>query len=108
MVSPMEMPSSKNGSDARLTGSDINAYTKAFADKFLSDKIQYGVEVTGLRRAATGTGWSVDILHTASSTNETRDYSRVVMCTGVRFLLLRCPNAPHAHALGLQYTGDTW
>ena len=83
-MSPLEMPSTTNDTpDARLSGDKLCAYTKAFADKFLEGKIEFNVQVKDIRRGAMGQGWRIEVVHKETSKRETREYTRVVLCTGV-------------------------
>ncbi|KAI0751192.1 FAD/NAD-P-binding domain-containing protein [Daedaleopsis nitida] len=80
-VSPLEMapPSIEDG---RLSGSDIHAYLETFASKFLGGRIEYGTEVRSIRRPNSGRGWLVTIQHVNERRDLTREYTRIVLCTG--------------------------
>ena len=89
-VSPLEMPSpATDAADTRLSGDKLCAYTKAFANKFLEGKIEFNVQVKEIRRASEVRGWCIDIMHKETSRSETREYTRVVLCTGVSLYVAR-------------------
>ncbi|KAI0658608.1 FAD/NAD-P-binding domain-containing protein [Cubamyces menziesii] len=79
--SSLAMPAA-GGVGARLTGDDMANYLEAFASKFLQGKIEFGVEVSNIRRSSTGGGWQMDIYDRASDEYKTRTYARLVVCTG--------------------------
>ncbi|KAL7282731.1 LOW QUALITY PROTEIN: hypothetical protein ACG7TL_004205 [Trametes sanguinea] len=66
----------------RLSGEELSSYFQSFAHKFLDGKILYGKEVQQIRRDASGDGWEVDVLSIGDGTTETRNYARIVLCTG--------------------------
>ncbi|KAI0711021.1 FAD/NAD-P-binding domain-containing protein [Cerioporus squamosus] len=80
-VSPLDMPPPTT-EDGRLSGKDIHKYVQAFATKFLEGKIQFGIEVCNIRRHPAGTGWRVDVRDVRTGNRETREYARIVLCTG--------------------------
>ena len=89
-----------NSGDSRLSGDDLCAYVKVFADKFLQGKIQFGVDVRGIRRGVSGKGWQLDVLRRDTSTKETREYTRVVLCTGVSNISYN-----HSHDVSHRFPG---
>ncbi|KAI0329616.1 FAD/NAD(P)-binding domain-containing protein [Cubamyces sp. BRFM 1775] len=80
-LSPLEMPPPTAGGD-RLTGDDMMQYMEVFASKFLEGRIQFNVEVQNIRRHPSGQGWLLDVQDLVSFTTETREYARIVVCTG--------------------------
>ena len=80
----MDMPPQVERSDVRIGGQDLNKFTTAFASKFLSDMIEYRIEVQRIRRSSTGSGWELELLNHSTSSPETRHYDRLGLCTGVR------------------------
>ncbi|KAH9899419.1 FAD/NAD-P-binding domain-containing protein [Cubamyces lactineus] len=80
-LSPLEMPPPAAGGD-RLTGDDMMQYMEAFASKFLEGRIQFNVDVRNIRRHPSGEGWLLDVQDLQSLTKETREYARLVVCTG--------------------------
>ena len=85
-VSPLEMPPI-TAEDGRLSGEDIHDYLQAFATKFLEGKIEYGMEVRDIRRRPSGNGWHVELQDLTKDQKETREYARIVLCTGVRVFI---------------------
>ncbi|KAI9057640.1 FAD/NAD-P-binding domain-containing protein [Trametes sanguinea] len=83
-LSPMKMAHRpKTGAlQGRLSGEELSEYFQSFAHKFLDGKILYGREVQRIRRDASGEGWEVDVLSIGDGTTETRNYARIVLCTG--------------------------
>ncbi|KAI0329615.1 FAD/NAD-P-binding domain-containing protein [Cubamyces sp. BRFM 1775] len=79
--SSLEMPAPA-AAGARLTGDDMAEYLEAFASKFLQGRIEFGVEVSNIRRCSTRTGWQMDVYDRKSQQHETRAYVRLVVCTG--------------------------
>ena len=73
--------------DGRLSGEDIHDYFQAFATKFLEGKIEYGMEVGDIRRRPSGNGWHVELQDLTKDQKETREYARIVLCTGVRVFI---------------------
>ncbi|CDO75211.1 hypothetical protein BN946_scf184794.g18 [Trametes cinnabarina] len=80
-LSPLKMPPPVSGGD-RLGGDDMNQYFEAFASKFLSGKIQFNLDVHNIRRPASGEGWLLDVTNLVTGVQETREYARLVLCTG--------------------------
>ncbi|OSC97983.1 FAD/NAD-P-binding domain-containing protein [Trametes coccinea BRFM310] len=80
-LSPLKMPPPVSGGD-RLSGYDMNKYFETFASQFLEGKIQFNLDVHNIRRPASGQGWLLDISDLKSGIQETREYARLVMCTG--------------------------
>ncbi|KAI0371492.1 FAD/NAD(P)-binding domain-containing protein [Pilatotrama ljubarskyi] len=83
-LSPLEMPPPVAGGPlrGRLSGAEVSRYFNTFADTFLKDKIQLGKDVQQIRRHPSGEGWQLDIRDVVSGRQETRDYARIVLCTG--------------------------
>ncbi|KAI0355439.1 FAD/NAD-P-binding domain-containing protein [Trametes cingulata] len=79
--SQLEMPPPMAGG-GRLTGDDMSSYMEAFAAKFLQGRIELSVDVTNIRRDASGVGWKLDVHSFQSGERETRYYARIVLCTG--------------------------
>lgn len=85
-----------DAADTRLSGDKLCAYTKAFANKFLEGKIEFNVQVKEIRRASEVRGWCIDIMHKETSRSETREYTKVVLCTGVSLYVARISPPPHS------------
>ncbi|KAI0355438.1 FAD/NAD-P-binding domain-containing protein [Trametes cingulata] len=83
-LSPLEMPPPAAGGPlrGRLSGAEVSRYFKRFADTFIKDKIQLGKDVQQIRRHPSGEGWQLDIRDINSGRQETKDYARIVLCTG--------------------------
>ncbi len=79
----MPAPTAEGATDTRLTGDDLSRYSKAFAAKHLEGKIRFNAEVRAVRRNSSGAAWRVDILDRKTNTQETKEYARIVLCTGV-------------------------
>ncbi|KAI8989847.1 FAD/NAD(P)-binding domain-containing protein [Trametes punicea] len=80
-LSQLEMPPPIAGGN-RLSGDDMNKYFETFASKFLQGKIQFNLQVQNIRRHPSGQGWSLEVTDLQSGVKETRQYARLVVCTG--------------------------
>ncbi|TFK60202.1 FAD/NAD(P)-binding domain-containing protein [Pluteus cervinus] len=81
--SPLPMPAGARY-DERLTGDEISAYMEVFAQMYVKDKIQFGVEVLNLRHVIEGekSQWVVKMLHKKTGLQEEKVFRRVVLCSG--------------------------
>ncbi|TFK62938.1 FAD/NAD(P)-binding domain-containing protein [Pluteus cervinus] len=81
--SPLPMPAGTRY-DERLTGDEISAYMEVFAQMYVKDKIQFGVEVLNLRHVIEGekSQWVVKLLHKKTGLQEEKVFRRVVLCSG--------------------------
>ncbi|KAI0774713.1 FAD/NAD(P)-binding domain-containing protein [Trametes elegans] len=80
-LSPLERPR-RATSETRLTGDDMAQYMEEFAVRFLQGVIQFNVEVRNVRCHPSGKGWQLDARDVQSNATETREYARIVLCTG--------------------------
>ncbi len=81
-VSPLEMvPPEK--ADGRLSGAEIHRYVDTFVTRFLEGRIEYGIEVQNICRNPSGRNWTIEVQNVHTGDRETREYGRVVLCTGV-------------------------
>ncbi|KAI9057639.1 FAD/NAD-P-binding domain-containing protein [Trametes sanguinea] len=78
----MPHPSFEECPDGRLSGQHLCEYFSAFASRFLKGRIQFGKEVQWIRRNTVGRGWKVDVQDVGDGHVETREYARIVLCTG--------------------------
>ncbi|KAJ3017760.1 hypothetical protein NUW54_g508 [Trametes sanguinea] len=78
----LKMPTPWFTGGDRLSGYDMNKYFETFASRFLEGKIQFNLHVHNIRRPTSGQGWLLDISDLKSGIQETREYARLVMCTG--------------------------
>ena len=63
-------------------------YMEAFASKFLEGRIQFNVQIQNVRRHPSGEGWLLDVQDLRSMAKETKEYARMVVCSGVRPLFV--------------------
>ncbi|KAI0658609.1 FAD/NAD(P)-binding domain-containing protein [Cubamyces menziesii] len=80
-LSSLEMPPPSAGGD-RLTGDDMVQYMEVFASKLLEGRIQINVEIQNIRRHPSGEGWLLDVQDLRSMAKETKEYARMVVCSG--------------------------
>lgn len=81
-LSPLEMPP-PSSADGRLSGDDMAQYMVRFTDKYLSDRVEFGLDISNIRRGSNGEGWLLDVRDVQTGKQETRPFSRLVVCTGV-------------------------
>ena len=83
-LSPLKLPPPAKGPFLdRPSGQELSAYFQAFSRQYLDGKIQFNKAVQRIRRHPSGKGWSVEIQDTKDGSSETREYARIVLCTGV-------------------------
>ncbi|EIW61544.1 FAD/NAD-P-binding domain-containing protein [Trametes versicolor FP-101664 SS1] len=80
-LSPLEMPP-PSSADGRLSGDDMAQYMVRFTDKYLSDRVEFGLDISNIRRGSNGEGWLLDVRDVQTGKQETRPFSRLVVCTG--------------------------
>ncbi|KAH9899418.1 FAD/NAD-P-binding domain-containing protein [Cubamyces lactineus] len=82
-LSPLKLPPPAKGPFLdRPSGQELSAYFQAFSREYLDGKIQFGKAVQRIRRHPSGKGWSVEVQDAKDGNFETREYSRIVLCTG--------------------------
>lgn len=82
-LSPLEMPA-PSSADGRLSGNDMAQYMARFTTKYLQDRIEFGLDISNIRRGSNGEGWLLDARDVQTGKQETRPFTRLVVCTGVR------------------------
>ncbi|OJT15472.1 hypothetical protein TRAPUB_7343 [Trametes pubescens] len=80
-LSPLEMPA-PSSADGRLSGDDMAQYMARFTDMYLQDRIEFGLDISNIRRGSNGQGWLLDVRNVHAGEQETRSFTRMVVCTG--------------------------
>ncbi|KZT69468.1 FAD/NAD(P)-binding domain-containing protein [Daedalea quercina L-15889] len=84
-------PMLSEAGDIRLSGQDLQAYMEKFVELFLPDRIRYNKEVISVRATARGGVdlphddnhvWTVMAEDVTTRVVETREYDKLVLCTG--------------------------
>lgn len=82
----MRPPEGHTKTGGRLSGYDVRQYMEDFAERFLKGRIRFETEVLNIRRGDDhGQGWSIHVRGTKGA--QVLNYPRIVLCTGVRFIL---------------------
>ena len=82
----MRPPEGHTKTGGRLSGYDVRQYMEDFAERFLKGRIRFETEVLNIRRSDDhGQGWSIHVRGTKGA--QVLNYPRIVLCTGVRFIL---------------------
>jgi dimethylaniline monooxygenase (N-oxide forming) len=79
----MNLPAKAADTGGRLSGDDMSTYFESFAETLLPGKIKFGTEVINISRVG-AKSWAVK-----TSDGQEFKYSRIVLCTGVSYLVLR-------------------
>lgn len=82
-LSPLEMPA-PSSADGRLSGDDMAQYMAKFTSMYLQDRVEFGLDISNIRRGSNGKGWLLDVHDVQTGNQETRPFTRLVVCTGVR------------------------
>ncbi|KAJ6462046.1 FAD/NAD-P-binding domain-containing protein [Mycena vitilis] len=77
----LEMPRHANAG-GRLMGHDLRAYMEAFSQTFLKPLIRFDTKVIHIRRDENASIWFLTVEDKKTSSRETLEFSRVVLCTG--------------------------
>lgn len=78
----MPPPADAKATGGRLDGDAMQHYMESFADRFLTGRIRYGVEVQNVSRNPNGK-WIVKVKNLSKLSEEVLVYDKVVLCTGV-------------------------
>ena len=82
----MRPPEGHTKTGGRLSGYDVRQYMEDFAERFLKGRIRFETEVLNIRKSDDhGQGWSIHVRGTKGA--QVLNYPRIVLCTGVRFIL---------------------
>ncbi|KAI0638615.1 FAD/NAD(P)-binding domain-containing protein [Trametes polyzona] len=82
--SSLEMPPPSAGGvlRGRLSGAEMSQYFETFAETFLKGHVRLGQDVRQIRRHPSGKGWLLEVYDIRRGVTETKEYRRVVLCTG--------------------------
>lgn len=80
------MPADAKTTGGRLTGEAMQSYFESFEQRFLRNLIRYRVEVLDISRNQKGK-WTVKIRDTEKGEEESLQYDKIVLCTGVSLFI---------------------
>ncbi len=105
-LSPLEMPA-PSSADGRLSGDDMAQYMARFVNMYLQDRVEFGLDISNIRRGSNGQSWLLDVRDVQTGKQETRSFTRIIVCTGVRKCNELVPDTDCSPSIGMRRSQAT-